>query len=413
LLSNKAVELSAAFYIYRMSFANQHIQTAVKIISTYDGTLPLHHYLKQFFAADRKYGSKDRKAISHACYCYYRLGKAFAARPVEEKVKAGIFLCTEDRTNWKTVFDEEWMNNWNTDLHKRISFLQPATDDIFPFQSSLSDEIDKEAFTVSHLIQPDLFLRIRPGKEKTVKQKLIEEGVSFHEYSNTCIALSNATKADKLLQINKEVVIQDLSSQRIAELLSTVNAHPSSVIAHPSTIKLWDCCAASGGKSILAYDTFRNIELTVSDVRPSIIENLKKRFNEGGIKNYSSFVADLANSKFQSQNSKYDLIICDAPCSGSGTWGRTPEQLFYFGEEKIDHYVNLQKKITSSVIPSLNVGGFFLYITCSVFKKENEEMVDYIKGNTSLEVVKMQYLEGYDKKADTMFAALFTVSAHG
>jgi 16S rRNA (cytosine967-C5)-methyltransferase len=56
-----------------------------------------------------------------------------------------------------------------------------------------------------------------------------------------------------------------------------------SEISNPkSEIKLWDCCAASGGKSLLAVDTLGNIDLTVSDVRSSIIHNLKHRFAVAG-----------------------------------------------------------------------------------------------------------------------------------
>ena len=54
----------------------------------------------------------------------------------------------------------------------------------------------------------------------------------------------------------------------------------------------------------------------------------------------------------------------------------------------------------------LNNNGYFLYITCSVFKKENEAIVDFIKQQFHLELIKMELLKGYDKKADTMFAAL-------
>jgi 16S rRNA (cytosine967-C5)-methyltransferase len=48
-----------------------------------------------------------------------------------------------------------------------------------------------------------------------------------------------------------------------------------------------------------------------------------------------------------------------------------------------------------------------VYITCSVFEKENEEVVEFIEKNTSLQLMEMEYLEGYDKKADTLFTALF------
>jgi 16S rRNA (cytosine967-C5)-methyltransferase len=170
---------------------------------------------------------------------------------------------------------------------------------------------------------------------------------------------------------------------------------------------MWDCCAGSGGKSILAYDTVNNIYLTVSDVRTSIIQNLKQRFARAGITKYRSFVADITNSKLPIPNSKFDLIICDAPCTGSGTWSRTPEQLYFFQTEKINTYALLQQKIVSNAIPSIKINGHFLYITCSVFKHENENITDFIIQRFHLELVTMELLKGYNKKADTMFAALF------
>jgi 16S rRNA (cytosine967-C5)-methyltransferase len=152
---------------------------------------------------------------------------------------------------------------------------------------------------------------------------------------------------------------------------------------------------------------FQKIDLTVSDVRPSIIHNLKKRFKEAGIKNYYSFVTDLTDSRFPIPNSNFDLIICDAPCTGSGTWSRTPEQLYFFTKEKINYYADLQKKIVKNAIPHLANNGFFLYITCSVFKKENESVVEFIQKKFRLQLIKQEVFIGYDKQADTMFGALF------
>jgi 16S rRNA (cytosine967-C5)-methyltransferase len=102
----------------------------------------------------------------------------------------------------------------------------------------------------------------------------------------------------------------------------------------------------------------------------------------------------------------FDLVICDVPCTGSGTWGRTPEQLFYFNPAEIAQYAALQKKILSGVIPQLKAGAYLLYSTCSVFTKENEEAAGFLKQQFHLRLVKMELLEGYHRKADTMFAAL-------
>jgi 16S rRNA (cytosine967-C5)-methyltransferase len=234
-----------------------------------------------------------------------------------------------------------------------------------------------------------------------VKQKLENAGIEFRAIAGDGIALSNASKLDEIIEINNEAVVQDYSSQRVGDLLSPLKGKRPT-----GGIRVWDCCAASGGKSIMLCDINPAIDLTVSDIRESILINLRKRFNEAGIKKYSAFVTDLSGGNIKMQASNFDLIICDAPCTGSGTWSRTPEQLFYFDENKIDKYAVLQKQIANNTIPFLKEGGYFLYITCSVFKKENEVVVDFIKNKFALDVVQSGIIAGYDIKADTMFAAL-------
>ena len=102
-----------------------------------------------------------------------------------------------------------------------------------------------------------------------------------------------------------------------------------------------------------------------------------------------------------------DLIIADVPCSGSGTWARTPEQLHFFSKKKIEEYSTLQQKIVSNASEWLKENGYLLYITCSVFKKENEENVVFFQKNLNLQFIKSEYLKGYKMQADTLFAALF------
>jgi 16S rRNA (cytosine967-C5)-methyltransferase len=60
-------------------------------------------------------------------------------------------------------------------------------------------------------------------------------------------------------------------------------------------------------------------------------------------------------------------------------------------------------------VKSLRAGGFLVYITCSVFKNENEEVVEFIQEQLSLQLINMEYLKGYDQKADSLFTALFTL----
>ena len=322
---------------------------------------------------------------------------------VEEKILAGLFLCSSESNEILQEIRPEWNKKIDLPVEDKCSMLnaQYSILNLFPFKEELSKGIETEQFVLSHLKQPDLFLRLRPGKEIIVKQKLEETGIRFDEITDTCIVLFNSSKIDDVIEFNKEAVVQDYSSQQVGSFFEDLK---------PQTLNLkfaiWDCCAASGGKSIMLYDLDPTINLTVSDIRESILANLRKRFNEAGIKKYQSLVIDLTKpiSNFNSQN--FDLIICDAPCSGSGTWGRTPEQLCYFEKNRIDSYASLQQKIVSNVIPHVKPGGYLLYITCSVFKRENEEVVELIKKGFNLHLIKMEVLKGYDKKADTMFAAL-------
>ncbi len=398
-----------------MKYIHKHIATAASIIATYNGAMPLSNYLKQFFAANKKYGGKDRRFIVHFCFLYYRLVGASPHLPVEEIIKLAIFL-TNDGVPFADLFPIEWQPFLAETLQNKLAFItaiQPAINIAlcFPLVNELSVGIDVASFSVSHLVQPNVFLRIRPKQHDKVMRKLAAANITYDLVTNNCLALPNSSKIEEVLQIDREVVVQDYSSQRIGEYLSIIsktqipNLKPTAI---DLPITVWDCCAASGGKSILAADILGNIRLTVSDIRASIIQNLKNRLAKAGVPIYNVFVADISNFKFQIPNSKFNLIICDAPCSGSGTWGRTPEQLYFFKQNDIAKYVQLQRQITANTLKHLAPNGYFLYITCSVFKQENEQLVDFIlQQNPQLTVIKQDVLIGYDKKADTMFAALF------
>ncbi|HEV7783160.1 MAG TPA: hypothetical protein VGO58_17920, partial [Chitinophagaceae bacterium] len=320
--------------------------------------------------------------------------------------------------------------------------------DIFPWDDELSEDIESGPFAFSHLEQPDLFLRVRPGMEAAVSQKLKKSEITFETITANCLALPNASKMDTILELDREAVVQDLNSQRVGEFMQL--ARPGSqqgrirrrikddqvsrglqkdmfkgglqedmvkgelqedrIRRGPSDpIRVWDCCAASGGKSIMAKDVLGDIELFVSDLRESILANLEDRFERAGLGNYERFVADLSKPPAIFLPS-FNLVIADVPCTGSGTWGRTPEQLYYFDPLKIAKYAELQKQIIQTVIAQVEPGGYLLYITCSVFKKENEEQVAFLQEKFHLQMVKMELLKGYDKKADTLFAALLKKS---
>ena len=373
------------------------------------------HHLKQYFAAHKKHGSTDRRTIAHLCYTYYRLGASISNFDTDKGLQLAIFLCEAKPGNWSFLFEPSWLAAWVASdgssvakLDQKLDFIKEQLpgyeiENIFPFSAHLSEGIDATAFNRSHLLQPDLFIRIRPKQEDAVVSKLHKAEIHFEKISDTCLRLASGIKLDELLLINKEAVIQDYSSQQIGNVYALATEFAD------SKKRVWDACAASGGKSILAVDTFGQIKLTASDMRASILRNLQTRFAAAGIAGYQSFAVDLTSAHDLSNFAKLaDLIICDAPCTGSGTWGRTPEHLAFFDEASIDNYRQLQQAIISNTLPYVAVNGYFLYSTCSVFATENEAQVKFITTNfPEFKLVHQQLFTGYTKKADTMFAALF------
>lgn len=379
-----------------------YLNSAKKILESYAGDIPFAAFLKKQFAANKKFGSKDRKQIAALCYHYFRLGNAAHPASIEEKLITATFLCEQAPNEFLAVHKPEWNVCTHKPVEEKIAIAQIDIRRLFPWADALSDEVDPVAFCSSFFTQPLFFLRTRPGQKKNALRKLDDAGLPYSLVGDDCIALPNGTKIDSLLVLDKEVVIQDYNSQRVLNILKD----PASGIRYP--VSVWDCCAASGGKSLLAYDILDGkIALTVSDIRESILMNLRKRFTAAGINKYHSLIADLQTSNPKLQTSNVDLIICDAPCTGSGTWSRTPEQLHFFKREMIKEYADKQKQIVSHVIPHLSANGMLIYITCSVFRQENEEVVNFIKEKFHLRLLQMELVRGYDKKADSMFTAAF------
>ena len=235
---------------------------------------------------------------------------------------------------------------------------------------------------------------------------LKDRGISFQTFGEETLGFEQHIHLDELFKIDEEVVVQDISSQQTITLL---DEHAI------SGLSLWDACAGSGGKSILASDRFHFSSHYVSDIRPAILEELTKRLTNARLTVNDAFCVDLTNSlsiqvaKSHLPSEGVELIIADVPCSGSGTWGRSPEWLRSFNVNDVNAYQQKQIHILENLLPFVRKGGYLLYITCSVFKKENEDVIDSIVQSHAVKVVQQKYLIGYPNRGDQLFATLITL----
>lgn len=395
---------------------NTYLKSAITIIDDYDGKLPLSLFLKNFFRLHKQMGSRDRKTVSALAYNYFRPGHALKDISTEERIFAGLFLCGNQYSPLLEYFRPDLNELAEQSLQEKLQVMQHKfpgfrLQDIFPWKEELSAGIDHEKFCLSFLQQPKLFIRTRLNKQEEITGLLQNAGISFECIHDNCIALPNGTKLENIIRETSWYVIQDYSSQRTAEYLQfpapqPAPHNPPKESARWRTQLVWDCCAGSGGKSMLWHDLHPGVSLFVSDRRPSILSNLHKRFRENGITNYEAAVIDLVTVQSGPLKSRrFDAILADVPCSGSGTWSRTPEQLYFFKPGKINEFAELQQNIARRIISYLKKEAPLIYITCSVFRKENEERINNLQAESGLHLEQSGIIPGYEMGADTMFAA--------
>src|SRR3954470_21951997 len=193
--------------------AHSYLQSATQILNGYKGEEPFASFLKNFFRQNKKYGSRDRKQVSHLCYCYFRLGKALMNLSIEERVLAGLFLCSDKPNEMLDLLKPGWNEKVHLPVKDKLLIIpgqlrQPGNylllREVFPWKEELSEGIDHEKFCESFFIQPDLFIRVRPGYENKVKTKLFDQEINFSEISPGCLSLPNASRIEDIIELDRE-----------------------------------------------------------------------------------------------------------------------------------------------------------------------------------------------------------------
>jgi 16S rRNA (cytosine967-C5)-methyltransferase len=152
------------------------------------------------------------------------------------------------------------------------------------------------------------------------------------------------------------VRIQDEASQLVAELAGNGGS-------------ILDTCAAPGGKTAILTGRNPEAAVTALDISQRRLDLMRRNFAEGRVR---FAVEDASTVRLPAG---YDLILCDAPCTGTGTIGRNPEIRFRVNEEEIARHQRRQIKILSNSLKGLAPGGRLLYSTCSLEPEENEAVV--------------------------------------
>ena len=174
-------------------------------------------------------------------------------------------------------------------------------------------------------------------------------------------------------------------------------------------LKVWDACAAPGGKTALMAEMDSSLEILASDSSASRLEKMQDLMNRLGLTNIKTEVIDLAPASAESSLSseaKFDRILLDVPCSNMGVIARRPESVYRMTPESINEVAELQFKILENASAALAPGGRLVYATCSPDPTETTRVIArFVKAHPEFVKVGEPVLPGLkDSRLDGFFA---------
>ncbi len=149
-------------------------------------------------------------------------------------------------------------------------------------------------------------------------------------------------------------------------------------------LRVLDLCAAPGGKSTLLQSLISADSLLVSN---EVIKSRAAILEENSIKwgGANVIVTNADPTHFERLENFFDVIVIDAPCSGSGLFRREREAIGEWSEQNVDLCYQRQQRILAAILPALKEGGVLIYSTCSYSKEEDENIADWLMDTFSVD----------------------------
>lgn len=357
------------------SFIEAHL---IRLLERYETqNLPLDRFVNQYFRSHRALGSKDRRFIGETVYGMIRwqslLDHIVGTAPLKQRLR--VFQAFQPL---------HFLSDPKIPNHIKISFPENLFNLI---QKSYGEKKAMEICQISNFQAP-LFLRFNPLKttKKEFLQKLAHLKLRTAEEYPLAFICDGKTNLRQLPEFKEGLFeIQDAASQAVAHL---IEAKPKDHVL--------DYCAGSGGKSLaFAHLLGQTGQLYLHDLRPYILVEAKKRLKRAGIQN-----AQFLHPEHPQLNKilrKMDWTLVDAPCSGTGTLRRNPDQKWKFSLEILNRLCQQQREIFESALRFVKPKGFIVYATCSILAAENEEQTHFFLKKYPLKLIKtFQSLPTFD-----------------
>jgi 16S rRNA (cytosine967-C5)-methyltransferase len=215
----------------------------------------------------------------------------------------------------------------------------------------------------------DLRVNLLKTDREALRASLAADGVASEPLEACATALRVAGKPalELLASFERgEFEVQDVGSQRLVEFAAPRRGQT-----------VVDFCAGAGGKTLALAAAMRSTgQIFACDVSSARLQRLKPRLARSGATNVQPFGLDTENDpKLRRLAGRADLVLVDAPCSGTGTLRRNPELKWRMQPAAIDELNLRQNAILAAAARLVKPGGALVYATCSLLARENEAVV--------------------------------------
>lgn len=416
------------------------IQSAIEILSEIYGSISPADGIIQAYTRQRRYiGSGDRREILELVYGVMRqywlleglLGYCWSAPGADPIQKARrhilaylVKIKTEPLVS-ELFSGEEYAPKYLTATENDlISKLEAIDNRKLPESSQLScpdwvyeilkttypDRYREILYSLKETAPLDLRVNTLKSHREKVLSKLRREGYE-------CVATNLSPWGIRFAE-RQPLQHHPLVQQGVLE----IQDEGSQLIALACDVKpgmaVWDYCAGAGGKTLALAAMMENKgRILATDVVEWRLKNAPQRLRRAGVHNAETRILDDESGKWlKRQAGKFDCVLVDAPCSGSGTWRRNPELRWRMNAQGFQELIAKQQQILNKAASLVKPGGKLVYATCSLLNPENMGQINsFLEQHSEFKLHKIGYefasqgvleLNPADHKTDGFFAAV-------
>ena len=354
---------------------------AFAVILKLDG--PSDQLMKAFFKSNPMLGARDRTIIAEAIYYGLRHlgGIAWRMKPVKPEraprlaalltlaLQHGIGSLGES----SLAGDKKPLENMlGVDMAKAPAHVRAELPEWL--YALVSDQYGEEAGALVEASLRGAPLDLRVNTLKASREDVLKElaehrvGGSAMRFSPDGIRLDGKPGLIRWPMYQEgRIDVQDEGSQLIARLLSARRGE-----------MICDFCAGAGGKTLAVGAIMRSSgRLYAFDVNEKRLDSMKPRMRRAGLSNVHPIaIRDEMDNRVKRLRGKFDRVLVDAPCTGTGTLRRNPDLKWRLTEQELERINAVQKSVLEQASKLLKDGGRIVYATCSVLRRENQDVVN-------------------------------------